>query len=67
MDTVNIHAIQKARIFPCAESARKKGLPKAFQKFKNVRVVIEGFEIGIQRSKDYRQQGNTQVINHITL
>lgn len=50
---------KKIDIFPTAEATRKKGLPKAFRKFKNIRTIIDGFEIGMQRSNDYRQQGNT--------
>lgn len=45
-------------IFPERETDRSK-IPKVFRKFKNIRVVIDGFEVRTQKPQDYREQGNT--------
>lgn len=45
-------------IFPQRETDRSK-IPKVFRKFKNIRTVIDGFEVRCQKPKDYREQGNT--------
>lgn len=44
-------------IFPERETDRSK-IPKIFRKFKNIRVIIDGFELRTQKPKDYREQGN---------
>lgn len=45
-------------VFPERETDRSK-IPKVFWKFKNIRVVIDGFEVRTQKPQDYREQGNT--------
>lgn len=45
-------------VFPERETDRSK-IPEVFRKFKNIRVVVDGFEVFTQRSQDYREQGNT--------
>lgn len=45
-------------IFPKRETRASKK-PKAFRKFKNLRVVIDCFEIRTQSATDYREKGNT--------
>lgn len=49
---------QVLNIFPERETARSK-IPRIFHKFKNIRVVIDGFEVRSQRPEDFREQGNT--------
>lgn len=44
-------------IFPKRETNRDN-IPKIFQKFKNIRVIIDGFELRTQKPTDYGEQGN---------
>lgn len=45
-------------IFPERETDKSK-IPIVFRKYKNIRVVIDGFEVRTQKAQNYGEQGNT--------
>ncbi|XP_015127791.1 uncharacterized protein LOC107048869 [Diachasma alloeum] len=51
--------------FPPREITSKKGLPECFEKFKNLRVVVEVMEVSMQRPQDYKKQGIPQSANNV--
>lgn len=55
--TFMYNKFKKLSIFPDRETDVQK-IPKVFRKFKNIRVIIDGFEVRTQKPKDYREQGN---------
>jgi hypothetical protein len=56
------------RMFP-SKSLIREHLPATFRSFKNVRVIIDCFEIFVQSSSDFAEQGNmySSYKNHTTL
>lgn len=55
--TFMYNTFKKLDIFPDRETDNKR-IPKVFKHFKNIRVIIDGFEVRTQKPKDYREQGN---------
>lgn len=46
-------------IFPSGQITARKGLPACFEKFQNIRLIIDRMEINMRNLQDYREQGNT--------
>ena len=58
----------RVKMFPSRELIQKH-LPAGFKSFKNTRVVIDCFEIFVQSSRNFAEQGNmySSYKNHATL
>lgn len=50
-------AVLRKRMFPTRQMI-KQNLPSCFSSFKNVRVIIDCFEIFVQQSRNFHEQGN---------